>query len=164
MDSIVQRLLNDASSESTPGFRQNVEEFHQFSLTEKSNFRQLFKKPIAIEWLDEGKAKVRVPACNPIEDIKAPAHTLSVNLCFMLLSCETSSGSLSSQVMHTLQLPFVKGDLPAHEFDLPYRELPSGLSVIAVAIRYSLKPGKQLPLNKELQWMPAMIAGGIFDL
>jgi hypothetical protein len=66
--------------------------------------------------------------------------------------------------MHTLQLPFVKGDLPAYEFDLPYSELPSGLSVIAVAIRYSLKPGKQLPLNKELQWMPAMIAGGIFDL
>jgi hypothetical protein len=163
MDSTVQRLLNDAS-EYTPGYRQNVEAFHQFSLTEKSNFRQLFKKPIAIEWLQQGKAQVRVPACNPIEDIKAPAHTLSVNLCFMLLSCETSSGSLSSQVMHTLQLPFVKGDLPAYEFDLPYSELPSGLSVIAVAIRYSLKPGKQLPLNKELQWMPAMIAGGIFDL
>lgn len=150
MDFIVQNLLND-TSKSTSAYRQNIQALHPFSLTERSSFQQLFKKPIDISWLPQGPAKIRVPACTPIQDIKAPAYTLSVDLCFMLLSCDTSSASLNGQVIHTLQLPYDNGHLPSQEFDLAYRELPSQLSLVAVSIRYALKPGKQLPLNEELK-------------
>lgn len=163
MDSVVQEVLHDASK-STSAYRENIQALQQFSLTEKSSFQQLFKKPIDVCWLPQGPAKIRVPACTPMQDIKAPAHTLSVDLCFMLLSCDTSSGSLNGQVIHTLQLPYDNGHLPSQEFDLPYSGLPAQLSMVAVSIRYSMKPGKQLPLNEELKWMPAMVAGGIFEL
>jgi hypothetical protein len=163
MDSLVQDLLNDALK-STPGSRQNITSLHQFSLTEKSHFQQLFAPSIAISWLAPGQAKIRVPSCNPFQDIKAPAHTLCVELCFMLLSCDTNTSTLRNRVLHTLQIPYSYRHLPSQEFDLHYSEGPSQLSMIAVSLRYSLKPGKQLPLNEELQWMPAMIACGMIDL
>lgn len=129
-----------------------------FNFTTGAGFTERFKVPFTITQPSQGNGiLVTIDAFTPMQNIQAPAGTVSVKLTITVAGCILISGEPNGHATHTLNIPYNDVEIPAQLMEFAIPVLPASLTVTAAKLQYYTSNNGNSIEIKEPAWMPVSI-------
>jgi hypothetical protein len=125
--------------------------------TKSTGFTERFRVPFTVSQPQSDRITVSINAFIPVQNIMAPAGTVSVKVTITVAGCILISGTPNGHTTHTLTIPYNDVEVPAQlmEFDIPV--LPGSLTVTTAKLQYyTSNSGNSIEI-KDPAWMPANV-------
>jgi hypothetical protein len=125
-----------------------------FNFTKGAGFTERFRVPFTVSQPQSNHITVTINAFRPVQNIQAPAGTVSIKLTIAVAGCILISGAPNGHATHTLNIPYNDMEVPAQvmEFDVPI--VPGSLTVTAAKLQYYTVNSGNSEEIKNQAWMP----------
>lgn len=135
-----------------------------FQFNEQTSLNARLKLALSITRTGHNTLLLSVPAFNPVDVITAPANTVAVEMRIVACSCDMSNTEyLIEKCSAKMNIQYVNQQLPAQQFELPVKAAPGNVSVIMVALKYTVNGKGDLFETNDMRWMPAGVISAFYN-
>jgi hypothetical protein len=106
---------------------------------------------------------VLTPELRPAKDIAAPAYTKTATLKLRAATCSLLSDNSLLGTAKELNIVYNDTLLHAHKIELPLTVEPGNITVVMMAIEYTVLKNGIEHVVKDKRWMPAAVVGAIWS-
>jgi hypothetical protein len=148
------------SSLTDPAPMDDIPFFNRLSLNEHNELKQFLKFPVEVMRSSNGQLELKLPAFDPLLQIKAPAGANELQIQIALAGLQMDGSSRQYFFTTDLSIAYTTGNLPAKEFDLPIDTAVGRLILVVVSLQYFTD--NNVVVN-HLNWKPAGIVGSFYN-
>lgn len=120
-------------------------------------FPESFRVPYTISKVGNTAFAIQLPAFMPLQYLKGPEGTVSVDCTFAVAGCNLASGAASGSYTTTLAIPYNNTVIPAQTITLPFAQNQGSLIVIAAALTFTIVKEGTMQKNTENAFMPSSV-------
>jgi len=95
----------------------------------------------------------------PVKDIAAPAYTKGITLKLRAAACSPLNDNSLACTAKELAVVYNDVELPAQEIELPLAVEAGNITVVMMAIEYTVVKNGGTRVVKDRRWMPAGVVG-----
>jgi hypothetical protein len=139
-----------------------VTELDYFSFNESAALKERLRLSLHVQWTKQANAVIEIPSINPVKDIVASAHTVSVTMQLAAACCRLADGAVADEWNDTIEIPYDSNNIPAQEMILPFDLKPGCLAVVAVSLKYKMKSKGKIGFSDAPLWMPGGIISAVY--
>ena len=141
---------------------QPVYEMDRFFFNESATLEERLRLSLDVQWTQQGNAVINIPALNPVKDIVAPAHTVSVTMQLAAASCRLADGAIADEWNDAIEISYEPHTIPSQELVLPFDLEPGCLAVVAVSLKYKVKHRGKIGFSNAPAWMPGGVISAVY--
>ena len=134
-----------------------------FEFNEQSLLQNKCKLPVTVNRTQQNAITVAIPALMPTKDIAAPSHTTKVTIKLRAAACSMSDDNSSSSSGKQVTIAYNNTLLPAQKIKLPVTPVTGNITLILLALEYTVKKNGVEQILKDLKWLPAGIVGSMWS-
>jgi len=161
LNSCIYKWLLSGPQKSKTSF-QPVAELDHFSFNESTTLKERLRLSLDVQWQQQGNAVINIPSLNPIKDIVAPAHSVSVTMQLAAACCRLADGAVTGEWSDAVEIPYDSNNIPAQEMVFPFDLKPGCLAVVAVSLKYNVKHKGKIGFSNSPAWMPGSIINAVY--
>ena len=155
-----QWLRSGALNESMPA--DDISFFKGLSFNEKNELSRFLKFTVKAGRLASGQLVLNLPAIDPVQQIKSPEGTTSINIYIGVASLELDNVTAQDYWQGQLTIQNIPDLLPAQKITLPVDPGTDKLLIVVIALQYD-KEFSAHHLADRLPWKPAGIVGSFYN-
>ena len=135
-----------------------------FQFNEQTSLNARLKLALSITRTGNNTLLLSVPAFDPVDVITAPSNTVTVEMRIVACSCDMSNTEyLIEKCSAKMNIQYVHQQLPAQHFELPVKAAPGNVSVVMVALKYTVNRKGNLFETNDMRWMPAGVISAFYN-
>lgn len=132
----------------------NINVLEAFNFTDGSFFYERFKPSLQINISPAGKVIINIPAFVPAQQITAPAHTVSVEICLAAVACHLGTSTPATSQIFKKQVLYNEVLIAAETIELNLGSPQQKLLLVVASLKYILANGS---VEKRTQFQPASV-------
>lgn len=161
LENAVYRWLLFPLTRSSNGYRA-IHQLNDISFHEEQELTARLGFQFSIDWLQPGGITINIPALLPAQQVKAPAHTVFVDMQFGALCCDLESYITGSRLSGPVRIDYNSDPLPAQQVVLPLDLTANSLALIGVRIKFIVQGADGTREVDDKAWMPAGVIDAIY--
>ncbi|HXS57889.1 MAG TPA: hypothetical protein VN726_17265, partial [Hanamia sp.] len=128
---------------------EDIPGLYQFQFGGLWGFEEVFRVPLAVSITNEEDIQIHMPSLRPVDCIKGPRDTVSVDCTFAVAACDLAAGMPLGNHLVRWNMPYNTAVVPAQTFTLSCRHAVGSLMVVTGGLRFNvLKNGASLVSDK----------------
>lgn len=132
----------------------NISVLEAFNFTDGSFFYERFKPSLQINISPDGKVTITIPAFIPNQQITAPIHSASVELCIAVTACKLGTEEQANSQIFKKKILYNADLQPAETVELNLGLLQQKLVLVVTSLNYTLADGSK---EKRSTFLPTSI-------
>lgn len=136
--------------------------FNGLSFNEEANFDRIIQAKVSIKRGLNGEVMIQWPACNPINDVKAPTGTVHIVIKYLAATIDMQQPGVYHATETEFSFPYKNETIPAKEMILKNVTAPRTLALVAMTIWY-YKDNTLSKLITSLRWKPSGIIASYYN-
>lgn len=101
-------------------------------------FEDAFRVPFTVNIRNNEAIEIHVPALIPVEAMKGPRDTISVDCTFAVAACDLASGAPLENKLIRWNIPYNNATVPEQTFTIPCSQAAGSLIVITGGLRFNV--------------------------
>jgi hypothetical protein len=134
---------------------------NHFNFNPVKPLEETWRMPLYFIQTSPGLTQLQIPAFIPVKAIKAPAHTIQIELCISTVALRLDNDNCFGNENHTITIPYNNTPQPAKEIVLPLQTDSGNILIAAIQLNYTVQKGAQLTHIKPDK-LPAAIVGAVY--
>ncbi len=133
--------------------------FENFHFNEKAGGYAVLKKMVSVLFTEPGSLNINIASVNPVQEIKAPKNTVSVNVLLAAASFDTVAKNIIDQSFSNELIAYRDAATEIKRSSLLLQTTQNSCIVMAAALQFNTDQNGLPEADKRLRWLPAMILG-----
>jgi hypothetical protein len=158
--SIAQWLRTKGAGSSTP--QTDLPFITGFDFNEESELRTRLKVNVSVSVNAANNLVVTIPGIVPVNDINAPAHTISVIMQVQAAVCSMQNDDYTNSANKSFNLLYNSYLMPPQQIEFPIQIESRCLALVIISLAYIITKTSGPVAVKDKRWLPAGVAGGIW--
>jgi len=145
----------------------NISALNGFEFYEDSELNKKLKVKAGVDFEDDKKIIVNIPALIPTSDIMAPKDTKTVEWTIGVARCKTND--LSEQgndpvpyFKTKFEMDYSATAVKAQKIEIPFTSIATDIVLVVISLRYNVQKGLNLIQSRDKKWLPAAIVGAYY--
>jgi hypothetical protein len=127
----LQSVKTLAAAEDIPGL-------YRFQFGGLWAFEEVFRVPFTVNTINGEAIEIHLPSLMPVEAMKGPSDTVSVDCTFAVAACDLATGVPLESNLVRWSIPYNNATVPAQTFTLPCSHAAGSLLVVTGGLRFNL--------------------------
>jgi len=111
----------------------------------------------------QNTVSILMPTLNPVKDIKAPANTTGISFKLRVATCSLADDNSLSSTAKQFTVAYDNSLMPEQEIELPITLATGNLTVVMLALEYTVRKKGVKQILKDINRMPAGVVGSMWS-